>query len=183
MPYGYGGSRGGFDLFSAGTVAVLAVALGIVGGILLYTLFLNKNNEGKFSGFAGWLYEFLNFKKMLAEMLLKITYLMAACIVTLFSLFVILPSNFLYSIFVLVFGNVILRLGYEFSLVILIICRNTTEINNKTKGDASERIETVTNRVTPVREQRVEGGIWVCSRCAKKNSANDMFCGGCGNHK
>ena len=39
--------------------------------------------------------------------------------------------NFLIFLGVLVIGNLAIRLTYEFSLVLLTICRNTTEINTK----------------------------------------------------
>ena len=42
---------------------ILSLILAIVGGILIYFLFLSKKNEGKFKGFLGWLYDFLSFKR------------------------------------------------------------------------------------------------------------------------
>ena len=54
---------------------VISFILAMVGGLLIYFLFLNKKNEGKFNGFIGWLYDFLSFKKMFMEALLKILYL------------------------------------------------------------------------------------------------------------
>ena len=62
---------------------IVSLILAIVGGILVYFLFLNKKNEGKFTGFVAWLYDFLSFKKMFLETLLKITYLILAIYVPL----------------------------------------------------------------------------------------------------
>ena len=73
---------------------IVSIILAIVGGILLYFLFLNKKNDGKFNGFVGWLYDFLSFKKMFLEALLKITYLIMALYVTLVS-FALIGINFL----------------------------------------------------------------------------------------
>ena len=69
---------------------ILSLILAVVGGILVYFLFLNKKNEGKFTGFVGWLYDFLSFKKMFLESLLKITYLVFAIYITLSSFLCIL---------------------------------------------------------------------------------------------
>ena len=52
-----------------------------------------------------------------------------ALYVTLSSFAVI--SNFLFFLFYLIVGNITVRLIYEFSLILLIVCRNTTEINEK----------------------------------------------------
>ena len=76
------------------------------------------------------MYEFLNFKKYTIEAILKVTYLMAAIFVTLSS-FAVISSSFLGFVMYLVFGNLMLRIFYEFALILLVICRNTTDINNK----------------------------------------------------
>ncbi len=106
---------------------IVSLVLAVVGGILVYFLFLAKKNEGKFTGFVAWLYDFLSFKKMFLEALLKITYLIFAIYVTLSS-FALIGSNFLGFLATLIIGNLVVRVIYEFSLILLIICRNTTEL-------------------------------------------------------
>lgn len=109
--------------------SIVAGVLAVIGGITLYFTFLSKRNDGKFKGFLGWLREFLSFKKMFIEHLLRITYVILALYVTLSSFAVI--SNFLFFLVYLIVGNITVRLIYEFSLILLIVCRNTTEINEK----------------------------------------------------
>lgn len=109
---------------------IVALVLAIVGGILVYFLFLSKKNEGKFTGFVGWLYDFLSFRKMFLEALLKITYLIVAIYITLSS-FAIIGSSFIGFLATLVIGNLVVRVVYEFSLILLVICRNTTDISKK----------------------------------------------------
>ena len=110
------------------TIAALVIAL--IGGIVLYFTFLAKKNENKFNGFLGWAYDFLNFKKFLAETLLKISYLIIAIYITLSSLSMI-GINFLGFVLYLILGNVVARIVYEFLLIAIVNCRNTTEINKK----------------------------------------------------
>ena len=117
---------------------ILSIILAVVGGILIYFLFLSKKNEGKFTGFLGWLYDFLSFKKMFLEALLKITYLIVAIYITLYS-FVLIGDSFLGFLLTLVLGNVIARVVYEFSLVLLVICRNTTDIAKNTSKKVEEK--------------------------------------------
>lgn len=116
---------------------ILSIILAVVGGILIYILFLNKKNEGKFKGFLGWLYDFLSFKKMFLEILLKVTYLIVAIFITLYS-FVLIGENFLAFLLMLVGGNIVARVGYEFALVLLVICRNTTDIAKNTSKKVEE---------------------------------------------
>ena len=118
---------------------IVSIILAVIGGILIYFLFLSKKNEGKFKGFVGWLYDFLSFKKMFMEALLKITYLIVALYITLSS-FALIGVNFWAFLGTLVIGNVVARLIYEFSLLLLVICRNTTEISKKlSKKDKEDK--------------------------------------------
>ena len=112
------------------TIWIVIAAVAFIGGLVLYFTFLSKRNEGKFKGFLGWTYEFLNFKKFTIEAILKITYLILMIFITLSS-FTIIPSSPIGFWLMLILGNLALRIVYEFSLVILVICRNTIEINNK----------------------------------------------------
>ena len=109
---------------------IISVVLAVVGGIVLYFTFLRKGNEGKYTGFLGWMYDFLTFKKMVIENILKILYLVMALFITLSS-FAVISQSFLSFIIYLLAGNLIARILYELCLVVLIICRNTTEISKK----------------------------------------------------
>lgn len=114
------------------TWMAIALLLAIIGGILIYFLFLKKENESKYTGFVKYLYEFLSFKKMWLETILKVSYLILVIYITLTS-FELIGNSFMAFVLTLVFGNIILRVVYELSLLLLTICRNTTEINKKLK--------------------------------------------------
>ena len=117
------------------TWIIVAAVVAVIGALVLYFTFLSKRNEGKFKGFLGWAYEFLNFKKFTIEAILKITYLMLAIFITLSS-FATISSGIGGFLAILILGNLVLRIVYEFSLIMLVICRNTIEINKKlTKKD------------------------------------------------
>ena len=109
---------------------IISLVLAIVGGLVIYFTFLRKSNETKYTGFWGWMYDFLTFKKMVIENILKICYLIVALFITLSS-FAMISSSFLAFIVYLLVGNLIARIFYELFLVVLIICRNTTDINKK----------------------------------------------------
>ena len=109
---------------------IISMVLAVVGGIVLYFTFLKKDNEGKYTGFLGWMYDFLTFKKLTIESVLKILYLICALFITLSS-FAMISVSFLTFLVYFVVGNLVARIAYELILVRLIICRNTTEINKK----------------------------------------------------
>lgn len=134
---GYGRNSAMNSIFGASSASsgnsvwiIISAVVAVIGGIVLYFTFLAKKNEGKYTGFLGWMYDFLTFKKMVIENILKILYLMVALFITLSS-FALLSSSFLAFIGYLLIGNLIARIMYELFLVVLIICRNTTDINKK----------------------------------------------------
>ena len=104
---------------ASGIWTIVSVILAIIGGIVLYFTFLSKKNEGKFTGFLGWLYDFLTFKKMMIENVLKILYIIVALFVTLSS-FGLMSISFLAFLLTLVIGNVLTRVIYELLLLSLI---------------------------------------------------------------
>ena len=125
----------GFDLGGGsmgGTVwTIVSLILSIIGCFIIYFLFVAKKGNPK-NKFLEWLKEFLDFKKMLIEPILKITYLGFALFITLVS-FALIGQSFLGFLLTLILGNLILRLCYEGALVLLMIWKNTTEINKKMK--------------------------------------------------
>ncbi|MBR1718267.1 MAG: hypothetical protein IJ715_03245 [Bacilli bacterium] len=113
-----------------GIWAVISFVAAIVGGIILYFTFLSKNNDGEFEGFKRKLYDFLNFKTLTIEALLKICYLITSIFITLISLGLI-GTSFIAFIMLLIFGNLMIRVTYEFALLIILIYRNVKELNEK----------------------------------------------------
>lgn len=112
---------------------LIAAILAVVGGILVYTMFLSKKNDNKLKGFKKRLYDFLKFDVLTIEVILKVTYLIAAIFVSLAS-FSYLGSDAWYMFFVqIVFGNIALRLCYELILITVLLWRNTEDIKKSLK--------------------------------------------------
>jgi hypothetical protein len=125
------GSAGNVEV--VGIWVVIAAILAVVGGILIYALFLNKKNGTKVKGAAKWLYEFLQFDKLTVEAFLKLTYVIAAIFITLAS-FSYLGSAAWWLFFVqIIFGNIALRICYELTLLVVLLWRNTEEIKKSLK--------------------------------------------------
>ena len=143
-------SRTSSAMDTLGVWSIIALVIAVVGGIALYFTFLNKKNDGKWTGFLGWLYNTLTFKNMIVETILKILYLVIAIFITLYSLGLI-AVNIILALGLLVIGNIILRVCYEFMLLAIITCRNTSDINsklNKIITDKKEDKETVEQTTT-----------------------------------
>lgn len=111
---------------------IISLVVAIIGGICLYFTVFSDKNERKYQGFMSKLYDYVKFKKMYITVILKVSYLVFAIYLTLVS-FTAISTSFLAFLLILIFGNLILRLVYEFSLVLLSIQENVSEINKKMK--------------------------------------------------
>lgn len=113
---------------------ILVFVGAIAGGICAYFFFLLPKKDVK-NKFMNWMKHFLNFDKMLLELILKISYLVAAIFITVWPLALVFTSaaGFLAAILTIVFGNIGLRVTYEFTLILIMTWKNTSEINRKMK--------------------------------------------------
>ena len=117
---------------------IIAAILALVGGILVYFLFVKAKTEPK-GKFAKWLKDFLSFKIMWIEPILKVIYYIATIFVILYSftyfgMFNIMGGMaFLMFLATLILGPVIVRLMYEFTMMFIMIWRNTRDIAENTE--------------------------------------------------
>lgn len=186
-----------YALQNVGIASGIGLLVGLVGAILLFALFLKKSNENKFKGFAGWLYQFLNFKKISVEAIIKILYLFMALWITCTSFGFIASGEFGSFLSLLLVGNVVLRICFEFMMMSVSIWKNTSEINQKMDIVVAKKDED--NTPAPVAEDpavtysapaveevaaeevKVEEPTTVtCPACGATFDGDTSFCGKCG---
>lgn len=121
------------DSFSTSEVwMIISILLAVIGGIYLFNTYFSKEKKDSYKGIKKAVYEFINFKITIIEPLFKVLYLITAIAITLTSLSYI-TENFFKFIAILVFGNIIARLTFEFFLLILKMFKDVSEINDKIK--------------------------------------------------
>lgn len=121
-------------------VTVILFLIALVGGICAYLMFVKSDEEPKDQRLLK-LKEFLSFKKMIIEGLLKASYIIFALFITLYSFQIMVGTSFITGLMLLILLNIMLRIGYEASLIVLLIWRNTSDINKKLgKSDLVEEI-------------------------------------------
>ena len=121
------------ELAGAGIWIIIALILAIIGGILLYFLFVKSKDEPK-GKFAKWLKDFLSFKIMWIEPILKTVYYILTIFIILFS-FAFLSEGgvgVLMWLCTLVFGPIAIRLMYEMTMMFIMIWHNTKDIAENT---------------------------------------------------
>ena len=121
-------------------VTVILFLIALVGGICAYLMFVKSDEEPKDQRLLK-LKEFLSFKKMIIEGLLKASYIIFALFITLYSFQIMVGTSFITGLMLLILLNIMLRIGYEASLIVLLIWRNTSDISKKLgKSDLVEEI-------------------------------------------
>ena len=138
----YGGSDYTSSMYNTaagvGIWGIIALILAIVGGILVYFLFVKSKTEPK-GKFAKWLKDFLAFKIMWIEPILKVVYYIATIFVILISFSILGTINVLGGmallsfLLCLVLGPVAIRIFYEMTMMFIMIWRNTRDIAENTK--------------------------------------------------
>ena len=109
--------------------AIVAFILAVVGAFVVYFLFV-KPDKKMDNKFLAWLKEFLDFRSLLIEPILKISYIFFALLITLES-FELIGQSFLGFLVFLIFGNLVARVAYEAGMLLFGIWKNTSEINKK----------------------------------------------------
>lgn len=122
----------------AGIWLIIAAILAVIGGILVYFLFVRSKNTPK-GKFAAWLKDFLAFKVMWIEPILKVVYYIATIFVILYSftyfgMFNILGGTALLMwLLTIILGPIIIRIIYEMTMMFIMIWHNTRDIAENTK--------------------------------------------------
>lgn len=117
-----------------GIWGIIALILAIVGGILVYFLFVKAKTEPK-GKFLKWLKNFLSFKIMWIEPIMKVLYYIATIFIILFSFsYLALGGSGILMFFLsLILGPVVIRVLYEMTMMFIMIWRNTRDIAEKGK--------------------------------------------------
>lgn len=113
----------GVDL---GVWGIIALVLAVIGGILVYFLFVQAKQNPK-NKFLMWLKDFLAFKTMWIEPIMKIAYYVLT-IFTVLASFALIPYSFVWFILELICGPIVVRLVYELVMMFIMIWRNTRDI-------------------------------------------------------
>ena len=107
---------------------ILAMIVIIAGGLALYFLFVRKPNTHH--GAAAKLHDAFTFRTFYTEKLLRMLYCITVVGIVVSSV-ILLFSNFFTALLVFVAGNLTARIVFEYALLLLVMCRNTQEINRK----------------------------------------------------
>ena len=205
MRYGYGVGRG---LASAGaTIAliIVGVVLAIAATIVLFILVLPEKKRAKLPGFFKVIHDILNVKFLVIEKILHFFYVLNTMLCIFVGFFMLFISSMTLAGFLLMLlGPVIVRLVHEGMMLMILLVKNTMEINQKLGGKAEGKDsfgfapekqtpppapEPVPQDYPPVQapfyqEPQVQPEVpqpRICRHCGSVLPEGSMFCQVCGN--
>ena len=136
----------------------VVISLVIAAAVFFVIVKSSRTPRGRF---LNWLKEYLNFRSILIENILKFLYLFFAVYITIYS-FGFISESVLSFFGILILGNIGLRLLFEFGLMFIIMWKNTSDISVSSRDIrdylVSKREKTVESRPAasrPVVEKEV----------------------------
>ncbi|MBE5848185.1 MAG: zinc ribbon domain-containing protein [Lachnospiraceae bacterium] len=128
------------------TVAVFFLAL--IGTVLLYIFILPDSKYQSLHPVLRFVHEFFKVKRLWLEAIMRAFYVFGCIFYMLAGFYIMIRVSFLGGLFMIFLMPIILRLSFEFLMMLVLITRNLMELNNKTpypEGMKQEKEEPVTN--------------------------------------
>ena len=170
---------------------VLVIILALVGTILLYTFILPDSKYDSLPPVLRFVHEFFKVKKLWLEAIMRALFVFSCLFYMLIGIYVMFQANFLAGLSMMILIPIILRLMYEFLMILILIARNVMELNNKTpwpkgikpKADSFPATQFTSVSSTPVKFETPapNAAPMVCPKCGTKLESDAMFCPVCGN--
>lgn len=183
--YSYSSSRL-FDFSSWQFVVGLIFALAVT--VLLFCSILSKSKEGTFTGFKKVVRDFFNLKYLILERIAKFLYVLFTLCTIFTGFFLLFGKTFLIGFIMMVFGPIVLRLSYELFMMIILLVKNTMEINAKIKDETGVSLTQFEGpSLNNAFEERVPSSVVPqvnpgkrCPLCGKELQEDAVFCDACG---
>ena len=116
---------------ASNTYIIIAAAIGVLLGLILFFTFLKKSNEAKVKGKKKAIYNFLNLNKFYTEDIVRALNILTFFVATAVGLAMIFKGKWQEGILVLVGVNVLARIVYELLMMYVIQVRKTLAIERK----------------------------------------------------
>lgn len=154
--------------------------------ITLFIIVMPARKNGHLSPLLQFLHNFFHFKKLYLELILKILYLFSTCLSIFVGFFLLfsrteyvsygyLPHNYYastagFGLFLILAGPIILRICYEFFMMLILAVKSLHSINRK--------LDPLVNTAELVEES--EPCYLYCTQCGTRYDTNEGNCPNCG---
>ncbi len=169
---------------------LVAFFLAVSATVLAFIFIVPEKKRASLNKFLKLLHDTLNFKYLIVEKILQAMYIFATAYVFLLGflmLFYVEPGYGYYSapvwhggtgILIMLLGPIVIRLAYEFMMMVILLVKNVIQINRKLKSENGEAKEDIFK--VPQIEKTAKPAAPVCPNCGTKVTSGS-FCPNCGN--
>lgn len=172
---------------------LVAAVLAVVGTVLLFIFVLPGDKRAALPTVGKWIHDFLNFKSLIVEAVLKFLYILSTIFVILTGIFTLFTENYfgqsnaVKGLLTIVLGPLTVRLGFELLMLLILLTKNVIGINRRL-ASADETIDDIEFkpglrallRTEPDVVETVETDV-TCPSCGGMVAEEQPFCSTCGN--
>lgn len=170
-------------------ITILTAIFTIITTVLACIFIIPEKRRNKLSAFGKFLQDVFNFKSLLIEKILKFFYVFATAYVILngfFMLFMVEKSGYYssyyghyiyndkwvgyYGFLVMLLGPIVVRITYEFLMMMVLAVKNIIEINNKLGEKKQDKKENAPS--APVCKPEAETTVRFCALCGTRLNEN-----------
>lgn len=169
------------------SIFAIAIFFAVVATVLAYIFIVPEKKYAKLNKFCKFLHNVVNFKSLIIEKILQAMYIFSTAFVVLAGFFMLFYVEEYtdtwfggYGILCMLFGPIVVRLAYEFTMMIVLLVKNVIQINSKLKKQNEEDEEE-----TPFAEKlefpmpNQSAAPTFCANCGTAVSSGS-FCPKCG---
>ena len=124
-------------------IYVVSLLFAIAATVLAFVFIVPEKKAAKLNKFGKFLHDTLNFKYLIVEKILQALYIFATAMVILSGFFMIFDFEnemSLSGLLMMIVGPIAVRLGFEFSMMFILLIKNVIQINNRLAGNKANDV-------------------------------------------
>lgn len=185
----FGGSSfggGGFDNIMENTqliivFTILSVLLAIAATVLSFIFITPEKKREKLPKFFQIVHDIFNFNGLIIEKILKALYIFSTIFAILYFFFMIFTgTNFFMCLLSMIFTPIVIRIGFEFAMMLILLVKNVISINKKMKSENKDVKDDFEFDYSKLNIKPEAEATIVCPNCGKEIPESSSFCANCG---